>query len=65
MKCGWIPQAGWIAVVDHGSQFAMVERFIYSSGGDYPGKASVIFYKNGPSFGLNDKGSAGSARRAG
>jgi hypothetical protein len=48
--------AGWVAIIDHASQFAMVERYVYHPGGDYPGKASVIFYKNGPSFGLNDKG---------
>jgi hypothetical protein len=48
--------AGWVAVLDRSSHFAMVERFEYHAGADYPGKASVIFYKNGPSFGLNDKG---------
>ncbi len=57
--------AGWIAVVDHASQFAMVERFVYHPGADYPGKASVIFYKNGPSFGLNEQGTTGAPWRTG
>jgi hypothetical protein len=48
--------AGWIAVVDRSSHFAMIERFLYHADGNYPGKATLIFYKNGPSFGLNDKG---------
>ncbi len=48
--------AGWIAVVDRSSHFAMIERFLYHPDGNYPGKATLIFYKNGPSFGLNDKG---------
>ena len=34
----------------------MIERFLYHPDGNYPGKATLIFYKNGPSFGLNDKG---------
>jgi hypothetical protein len=48
--------AGWVAVVDRASHFAMIERFEFQAGANYPGKASVIFYKNGPSFGLNAKG---------
>ena len=49
-------KAGWIAVVDHASHFAMVERFEYHPGANYPGEATVIFYKNGPSFGLGKDG---------
>ncbi len=49
-------KAGWIAVVDHASHFAMVERFDYHPGASYPGEATVIFYKNGPSFGLGKDG---------
>ena len=48
--------AGWVAVVDGDSQFAMVERFQYIKGADYPGKASVIFYKNGAAIELNESG---------
>jgi hypothetical protein len=48
--------AGWLAVVDADSQFAMVERFRFVKGADYPGKASLIFYKNGAALGLNEKG---------
>jgi hypothetical protein len=47
---------GWIAVIDRASHFAMIERFVYQAGGNYPGKASLIFYKNGPSFGMNSEG---------
>jgi hypothetical protein len=39
---------GWLAVVDAGSRYAMVERFRYDETKSYPGKASVIFYTNGP-----------------
>ena len=49
-------KAGWVAVVDRASHFAMVERFDYHQGANYPGEATVIFYKNGPSFGLGKDG---------
>jgi hypothetical protein len=39
---------GWLAVVDASSRYAMVERFLYQETKSYPGKASVIFYTNGP-----------------
>jgi len=48
--------AGWIAVVDNTAKFAMIERFQYVSGGEYPGKASVIFYKNGAAVELDENG---------
>ena len=48
--------AGWVAVVDGLSSFAMLERFRYFPGADYPERASVIFYIDGPSLQLNDKG---------
>jgi hypothetical protein len=48
--------AGWLAVVDGASQFAMVERFQYFKGAEYPGKASTIFYKNGAALELNQSG---------
>lgn len=49
-------QAGWIAVVDGMSGYAMVEKFKYFTNATYPGKANVIFYKNGPSLQLDAKG---------
>jgi hypothetical protein len=53
----WIDSpAGWLAVVDGASQYAMVERFHYDETRPYPGKASVIFWTNGPSLVLNDDG---------
>lgn len=48
--------AGWVAVLDRSSHFAMVERFPYHERAGYPGKATVIFYKNGPSFGSDKNG---------
>jgi hypothetical protein len=47
---------GWLAVVDGKSQYAMVERFSYESTKNYPGKASVIFWTNGPEIRLNSDG---------
>src|SRR6201987_821316 len=47
---------GWLAVVDGNSQFAMVERFQYEPTKTYPGKASVIFWTNGPEMRLNSDG---------
>jgi hypothetical protein len=48
--------AGWIAIVDGATRYAMVERTRHIAGGDYPSKATVIFYKNGPTLELNAKG---------
>lgn len=47
---------GWLAVVDGKSQYAMVERFQYEESKQYPGKASVIFWTNGPEIRLNSEG---------
>jgi hypothetical protein len=47
---------GWLAVVDGTSEYAMVERFQYQDGKSYPGKASVIFWTNGPEMHLNQNG---------
>ena len=45
----WIDSPGdWVAVVDRSARYAMVERFTYTKTAEYPGSASVIFYKNGP-----------------
>jgi len=47
---------GWLAVVDGASRYAMVERFQYEASKPYPGKASVIFWTNGPEMRLNKDG---------
>jgi hypothetical protein len=47
---------GWLAVIDGKSQYAMVERFEYDKSKPYPGKASVIFWTNGPELRLNSDG---------
>jgi hypothetical protein len=53
----WVDSPGdWLAVIDGSTRFAMVERFHYFEGAEYPGKATVIFYKNGPSLAIDDKG---------
>jgi hypothetical protein len=48
--------AGWLAVVDGNSKYAMVERFHYDESKPYPGKASVIFWTNGAAARLNSEG---------
>jgi hypothetical protein len=48
--------AGWVTLIDGATQYAMVEKTKHVAGGDYPGKATVIFYKNGPMMQLNAKG---------
>lgn len=50
--------AGWLAVVDSGSKYGMVERFEFEQSRAYPGKASVIFWTNGPEVKLSDEGEA-------
>ena len=53
----WIDSpGGWLAVADGESGFGMIERFDFDPVATYPGKASVIFYKNGPSIQFNDAG---------
>ncbi|HMK22948.1 MAG TPA: hypothetical protein VK466_11490 [Terriglobales bacterium] len=47
---------GWMAVVDDASRYAMIERFHYRADSEYPGKASVIFYKNGAALTLDQHG---------
>src|SRR5271166_4239863 len=47
---------GWLAVVDGGSKYAMVERFQFDEHKPYPGKASVIFWTNGPETRLSKEG---------
>jgi hypothetical protein len=47
---------GWLAVVDGSTRYAMVERFQYEKDKPYPGKASVIFWTNGPETRLSGDG---------
>lgn len=55
----WLDSAaGWIALWDAASGYAMVERFQYRGDAQYPGKATVIFYKNGPAVEINQAGVA-------
>lgn len=48
--------AGWVALVDGAAHYAMVEKTKYFTGANYPGKATVIFYKNGPSVRMDKDG---------
>ena len=50
--------AGWLAVVDGSSGYGMVERFQFEPSRAYPGKASIIFWTNGPEVKLNADGEA-------
>ena len=53
----WVDSTeGWLAVVDGNSHYALVERFDYETTKPYPGKASVIFWTNGPETRLNGDG---------
>lgn len=53
----WIDSPGnWVAVVDGSTQYAMIERFQMDPRAAYPGKATVIFYTNGPALQLNEHG---------
>ncbi len=53
----WVDSTeGWLAVVDGTSGYAMIERFQYEENKSYPGKASVIFWTNGPELRLNSDG---------
>jgi hypothetical protein len=55
----WVDsQAGWLTVFDKESQYGMVERFSFQADGKYPGNATVIFYKNGPSVNFDKQGRA-------
>jgi len=55
----WVDsRAGWLTVFDKQSKYGMVERFSFIANGNYPGKATVIFYKNGPSVSFDKQGRA-------
>lgn len=45
----------WLAVVNGVNQYTMVEKGTRVENADYPGRASVIFYKNGPTVQLNEQ----------
>ncbi len=47
---------GWLAVVDGSSKYGMVERFQFEESRAYPGKASIIFWTNGPEVKLGADG---------
>ena len=47
---------GWLAVVDGSSRYGMVERFQFEESRAYPGKASVIFWTNGPEVKMSQDG---------
>src|SRR5246127_2103043 len=48
--------AGWVALIDGATKYAMVEKTKNIAGGDYPSKATTIFYKNGPTVEMDEKG---------
>jgi hypothetical protein len=48
--------AGWVGIVDDYAKYGMIERYQYFEDQEYPGKASVIFYKNGAALEVDDKG---------
>jgi hypothetical protein len=50
--------AGWLAVVDGSSKYGMVERFKFEESRTYPGRASIIFWTNGPEVKLGADGEA-------
>ena len=55
-EVGLDSRAGWLAVVDGLSRYAMVERFHVEWSAEYPDRASVIFYLNGPAATVNQQG---------
>ena len=50
--------AGWLAVVDSASKYGMIERYQFEESRTYPGKASIIFWTNGPEVRLSADGEA-------
>jgi hypothetical protein len=54
---------GWLAVVNGSSKYAMVERFQFEESRTYPGKASIIFWTNGPQVKLSADGEASMTSR--
>lgn len=53
----WTDSAsGWLAIADGESGYGMVERFHFDPSASYPGKATVIFYQNGPGVEFDKSG---------
>jgi hypothetical protein len=48
--------AGWVAVVDGLTRYAMVERMNWWPHAEYPARSSIIFYINGPQLRLDAQG---------
>lgn len=48
--------AGWVAVVDGLTRYAMIERMNFSPQAQYPERSSTIFYINGPQLHLDQDG---------
>ena len=46
----------WVALINGVNNYAMVEKGTHIKNATYPGKATVIFYKNGPTVELNAQG---------
>lgn len=46
----------WVALVNGVTNYAMIEKGTHIDNASYPGKATVIFYKNGPTVELNARG---------
>jgi hypothetical protein len=45
----------WVALVNGVNNYTMVEKGTHVRNAEYPGKATVIFYKNGPTVEFNDR----------
>jgi hypothetical protein len=53
----WLDSAaGWLVAADNQSKYGMIERFQHVANKEYPGKASIIFYKNGAALTLDAQG---------
>lgn len=53
----WVDsRSNWIAVVDSSAGYGIVESFEYQAAQEYPGNASVIFYKNGSTLTIGEDG---------
>jgi hypothetical protein len=46
----------WVALVNGVNNYTMVEKGTHVRNEEYPGKATVIFYKNGPTVEMNAQG---------
>ena len=56
----WVDSpGGWLAVVDGATRYAIVERFQYQRGAEYPGEATVIFFTTGQNRRARPPGTSG------